>query len=346
MNPAISRRTPVRGRTTLLLTAALCLLCAGFADSASASKPAFLRVVTGDGKSLVSAKVYTGSTSIPTSPKADCFGPPGGSGKSQAVSGPNGLGIVADAARVLDRLRPLHITDQFSFGLGICGIGGASVPRSFSRFWEHRHNHVQTAVGGDQVTLAAGDRVLWGLTSCPYDPETERSDCPNELELRAPSRAKAGKPFRVRVIEWTQQGKRSPAQGATVLGSAPTDAKGFTTLSLGSSRKLVAARADAISSQPLSICVRAVIAQCKGARGLLVVGSPRRDSAAGTRGNDVIKPGGGNDAVIARAGNDRIGVRGGGRDFVNCGAGFDVVRAGKLDRVADNCERVRRKGRV
>lgn len=345
MKTAISRPGVGRLRATVALFGAAGAFCITPA-AAGASTASFLRVVTGDGKNLVHAKVYTGTTFVPTSPKADCFGPPGGSGKPAKVRGPNGLGVVADAARVLGRLRPLHVTDQFSFGLGLCGIGGASVPRSFTRFWELRVNHVQSAIGGDQVTLRRGNRALWGLTSCQYDPNTQRSDCPDELDLRAPSRAKSGKSFRVRVFEWTQDGKRSPAQGATVLGSAPTDAQGFTQVTLGSSRKLVATRGDAIASQPLNVCVKPVVSRCKGARGLLVAGSPKRDRVYGTRGNDVIKPGGGRDVVIARNGWDRIGVRGGGIDHVNCGPGVDLVRAGRLDRVAANCERVRRKGRV
>jgi len=47
-------------------------------------------------------------------------------------------------------------------------------------------------------------------------------------------------------------------------------------------------------------------------------------------------------AITAGAGNDRINVRDGQRDVVNCGRGFDRVKADRKDRIARNCESVKR----
>ena len=90
-------------------------------------------------------------------------------------------------------------------------------------------------------------------------------------------------------------------------------------------------------------------------------GGPGRDLIFAQRGVDTVYGGGGNDDLwaLARrdvtheagepadtvdggAGNDRIHVRDGEADTVTCGAGFDVVRADFKDKVATDCERVRR----
>ncbi|HEX2085244.1 MAG TPA: hypothetical protein VHF89_06140 [Solirubrobacteraceae bacterium] len=59
-------------------------------------------------------------------------------------------------------------------------------------------------------------------------------------------------------------------------------------------------------------------------------------------GRDRIVAGGGRDVVAAGAGNDVVGVRGGGADQVSCGPGADVVRADRRDRVAADCETIRK----
>lgn len=57
-----------------------------------------------------------------------------------------------------------------------------------------------------------------------------------------------------------------------------------------------------------------------------------RDQISGGQGNDVLRGGPGNDVIVA----------GGGADFVECGPGIDRVTADAVDRVARDCERVRR----
>jgi Ca2+-binding RTX toxin-like protein len=75
------------------------------------------------------------------------------------------------------------------------------------------------------------------------------------------------------------------------------------------------------------------------------------DKISGEGGNDVIVGGAGNDFILGGPGDDRISggtgndviIGGNGRDVIDCGAGNDTVEgAGPLDRIAKNCEHVRR----
>ena len=307
--------------------------------------PAKVRVVTGDGTTLVDVTQFTDTTAVPTSPQARCFfGGVGGSGKPATVEGPNALGIVADAARSRKRLRPLLITDEFSFGLGICGFGGAKADAN--HFWNVRVNHVALQVGGDQRQLNAGDKVLWSLIANPTCEPTPPYTCqpgPPELELRAPARAVKGEPFGVRVFEWSDSGKRTPAAGVSVTAaSAPTAADGSTTVILGQTRKLFAERAGAISASELNVCVAEILSGCPRFRGRILVGSGDAEMLRGSKGGDRIMPGADKDRVIARGGADLIRARRGGRDRINCGSGPDLVIADRRDIIAGGCERVRR----
>lgn len=70
----------------------------------------------------------------------------------------------------------------------------------------------------------------------------------------------------------------------------------------------------------------------------------------GTAGADVLTGGPGADRIYGRGGNDRLSGRGGndllvggaGRDTIACGTGRDTVQADALDRVARDCEVVKR----
>lgn len=64
---------------------------------------------------------------------------------------------------------------------------------------------------------------------------------------------------------------------------------------------------------------------------------------AGGPGTDGLTPGDGEDRVDGGSGRDSITVSGDGRvDRVQCGPGKDVVYADPVDRVARDCETVRR----
>ncbi|MDQ3573064.1 MAG: hypothetical protein M3383_09430 [Actinomycetota bacterium] len=75
-----------------------------------------------------------------------------------------------------------------------------------------------------------------------------------------------------------------------------------------------------------------------------IAGGSSGDRIAGDRGNDRLDGNSGSDRISGNSGNDRIGARDGKRDRINCGTGRDTVIADRSDRVARNCERVRRRG--
>ena len=62
----------------------------------------------------------------------------------------------------------------------------------------------------------------------------------------------------------------------------------------------------------------------------------------GGSGDDLLTGDGGRDTIRGGSGNDRINARDGRRDSISCGAGRDTVIADRCDRVAKDCERVRR----
>jgi hypothetical protein len=330
----------MRMSVSIAALASLLALAAFGAASAGATVGADLRVVGSSGQ-LDDLTQYSDTTTMPTSPQADCFGSgSGGSGQGVEVQGANALGIVVEAAKSRSALNPLLLTDKFvpdGFGLGVCGIGGQV--SSGSAFWYTKVNHTGLQVGGSQFPIHAGDQVLWYLS--PGFPP------PVELVLDAPVSAQSGVPFTVRVLAYGDDGTGVTAGGALISGgSAPvaTDASGNATMILTGTgpHELQATRGADIPSAVNDVCSFQAIGDCPAARGELIVGSDTADDITGTAGNDQIKPRGGDDAVRALAGDDRIDVRGGGRDRVNCGGGFDIVKLGKGDKAAKNCEKRRR----
>jgi hypothetical protein len=207
-----------------------------------------LRVVGAGGKALAEETLQTGTTKVPTSPKATCLGKgTGGSGRKVGVKGPTALGLLAQAAKSTPSLRPLLVTDAFEpeFGLGLCGIGGTEA--STKKSWYLKVNHRNPELGGAKVKLKEGDEVLWALEPFPY---------PNELALEAPTEATPGAPFVVRVFSYSDSGKRKPAAGATVPGAiAPTASDGRTTVVVTGPAELVARHGADIPSNGVAVCV-------------------------------------------------------------------------------------------
>ena len=74
-----------------------------------------------------------------------------------------------------------------------------------------------------------------------------------------------------------------------------------------------------------------------------VTGGAGNDKISGGAGSDDLAGGAGTDTVSGGAGADTINTRGGGRDTVDCGSGRDTVLVDKTDKVARNCEVVRRR---
>jgi hypothetical protein len=206
-----------------------------------------LRVVGKGGKALTEQTLSTGTTTVKTSKKANCFGAgTGGSGKSVTINGATALGLLGQASKTTGSLRPLLVTDAFDFGLGICGVGASKVSGKSS--WYLKVNHKGATVGGDAVKLKPGDEVLWDLApSYPY---------PDELSLVAPESALGGQPFQVTVYSYDEKGKRKPVSGATVTGaSGPTDSAGKATVTLSAPASLVATHGKDIPSPAEGVCI-------------------------------------------------------------------------------------------
>ena len=232
----------------LVATCALAFVLALSTAAVAVAKgvPADLRVVGSGGKVLTEQTLQAGTTSVPTSPKATCFGKgTGGSGKAVTVKGATALGLLGRAAKSTASLQPLLLTDAFDFGLGLCGIGGSEATKKLS--WYLKVNHVNPELGGDAVKLRAGDEVLWALAGFPY---------PDELALVAPDRVKAGQEFTVRVFAYDDKGKKKPAAGITVTGAErPTGGDGRTTVVLEKPRRLIARHGKDIPSNREGVCV-------------------------------------------------------------------------------------------
>lgn len=234
----------------LAAACALALVVSLLPAAAAVAKgvPAELRVVGKGGKVLSEQTLRTGTVSVKTSRAATCFGAgTGGSGKAAKIKGATAMGLLAQAAKRTPKLRPLSITDAFSFGLGICGVGNSTI-KGKKASWYLKVNHKAQQVGGDSVKLKPGDEVLWAYSSTyPY---------PNELALRAPEGAAAGTPFEVRVFSYDEKGKRKPVAGATVTGaSGPTDAAGRATVTLTAPGLLRATHGAEIPSAAAPVCV-------------------------------------------------------------------------------------------
>jgi hypothetical protein len=299
------------------------------AGALAGTTTAGVRVVNTAGTTLADQSQVTGDVTIKTDPGAQCFGPPGGSGDDVNVPGPSALGIVKDASVSTAALRPLSVTDQFSFGLGVCGIGGFTFNQGDTAFWYLKVNHVGAQVGGDQYIINSGDDVLWYL-SPTYSP------LPNELQLLAPSIAQSDQPFTVKVVSYDDSGQSSPVAGALVTGAQQsTGGDGTTTVRLTQSSVLQALHgADIPSNRPI-VCVRTAQGGCGTS------GTPRH-KIIGTNGPDRIRGTRMPDLVRARGGRDHVNTRGGLSDIVNCGRARDKAIVGPSD-ITRRCEKVIRK---
>ena len=224
------------------------VLCLALAVTASASATtATLRVVGKGNVVLSEGLVKTSNTSVKTSKQATCFGAgTGGSGKAVSLQGNTALGLLATGAKTISQLAPLSISDHFSFGLALCGVGKSVAKGQAS--WFLKVNHKGATVSGNKVKIKAGDEVLWDLApSYPY---------PEELVLSAPQQATAGVPFAVHVYAYNEKGQHKPMKGATVTGATgPTDAGGKVMVTLTEPTELSAAIGNAIPSAQEPVCL-------------------------------------------------------------------------------------------
>jgi hypothetical protein len=216
--------SPRRLVLACVLASALILPAVAQAHSVTAE----LRVVAGS-KTLADVRQSTFPATVKTDPKATCFGADnGGSGKRVQIPNNTALGLLADALRTVSTLRPLSITDAFTFGLGVCGIGGHVAHGD--GFWDLRRNHVDSKRAGDKLKVHDGDHVLWYLS--PSFPPGD------ELVLKVPRRAKPDTKVAATVYGYDLKGKRSPVAGAKVSHAAkPTNASGRTAVVFSSKGK-------------------------------------------------------------------------------------------------------------
>lgn len=309
---------------------ALLALLAALSLPASASAKADLRVVTADGKTLAEHRQYTHQTVVKTDPGAECFGEDtGGSGEVYKDSARTAAGQLFDAARNVEALKPIGVSDFFSFGLAICEIGG--IDPSPSGFWEVRVNHAAAQVGADQIPVNKGDEILWYEVTDFNDPPAP------ELALDAKPRTTSST-LEVTVLEYENDGTSSPAVGASVNGAAlPTNAQGKTTVALTKGKTdLKATRAGAIPSNVESVCRADALADCPRGHDREILGTRRADKVRDARGDTTIKTGNGGDKVVLRDnGSNRVFCGRGKRDVVIVQKGDDD------DRIASSCERVR-----
>ena len=247
--------------STRLWLAAACALAASFTVPATAgahSVTAELSVETSSGKFLADSEQKTSPASVKTDPGADCFGSgSGGSGDRVDVPNNTALGLLADALPDNPLLRPLSISDHFSFGLALCGIGGHVA--SGDGGWYLKEDHVGAQVGGDHLKVHDGDHVLWYLAPKAFPP-------PKELVLRAPNRAKPGDPVTVTVLEYNDKGTRDDDKGATLgHGADRTNAEGQAEVAFSSTgmHSLQAQDGSDIPSNVETICVKEDPSKCK-----------------------------------------------------------------------------------
>ncbi|HVV89052.1 MAG TPA: hypothetical protein VHB53_01035 [Solirubrobacterales bacterium] len=235
-----------------LRTVGACALvvCLALATAASASATrATLRVVGKGNVVLAEESIKAFDVSVKTSRQATCLGAgTGGSGKAVKLKGNTALGLLADGAKTIKPLAPLSLTDHFSFGLGLCGVGRSVAKGKAS--WYLKINHKGATVGGEKAKIKAGDEVLWDLApSYPY---------PEELVLSAPTQATAGVPFAVHVYAYDEKGRHKPVKGATVTGATgPTDAQGKVMVTVSEPTELSAALGKDIPSAQVPVCLGA-----------------------------------------------------------------------------------------
>jgi hypothetical protein len=310
--------------------AAACALAGALAAPAAAGAVAVNLHVEAGGTALAPGDAQVArSIATPTTHNPGCHG----SGKPASITGATPLGALVAAQDWRLELKPIEISDEFSFGLFVCGIGGFS--GSSDAYWLYKVNHVSPDVGGDAYKAHTGDDVLWFFQNTETGQNTG-----DELVVYAPARARPGEPVEVTVTAFGFDGKGKPAAGATVLANgaanATTDTAGKARITFGREGYLWvrAGRGPDVPSAVVKVCVRADLERCAPVRGKRIYGTVFDDRVRGTPGRDLIDTGGGDDV---------INVRGGRLDRVFCGPGTDLVRASRKDHVAGDCEDVRRR---
>ena len=235
----------------LNLALGLSLLLALLAGPAAAASnvPATVRVVTWEGKVLLDKAVKSGSVTVKTSEQADCLGGSPTNGR-QSIPGTTALGILQQASKKYEQVRPLLLSNAFDFGLGLCGVGDAVA--GGEQWWVLKLNHADSTAGGEGTVLKKNDVVLWYLAESYLQPT------PSELYLKAPAKVKRQKSTRVRVLAFDSAGKKKPVEGASIRNSnaEPTNANGYTRVKLNKKTKLIVRKSGFITSNRVVVKVK------------------------------------------------------------------------------------------
>jgi hypothetical protein len=315
-------------RRAALAACAFAVLAATPAFAASTTTQ--LRVEAG-GHDIGPGWVYAhDSVTYDTSTSPAC----GGSGDDGSISGPTALGLLIQGSDYTRKLDPVQVSDKFEFGPFVCGVG--SFPATDSAFWLYKVDHVAPEVGADQFPIdGSQEQVLWYLTDTATGTNTG-----NELFLSIGDNVvEAGSPTEVMVLEYDATGQSTPASGVRIIGGGDvmTDATGTAIVTFDAAGRefIRGVRGNDIPTDGTRLCVwEENESECDGFIAGRVVGTGDDDRITGTDDQD---------RIIGRNGDDRITSRGDDvADTVRCGPGDDVARADQLDRVARNCETVRR----
>jgi hypothetical protein len=222
-------------------TGALALLIAALACVPAAAKPVTVHVrVEGKNKTLLAGKFSVGVHKVDGSDgtgKHKCDGTNGG---ANAKPGPTLIGAFDIAVR--QKSIPWigkWSTDFEDFELD--KIGPDANDTAGGRYWGQALNLKDTQLGGCQIHVKDGDRVLIAYNSFGHP----------KLRLTGPKQVTAGKSFEVTVTNG-ETGK--PFKGAAVHGKT-TGAKGHAkiTLSKAGDHRLKARAKDAIRSAVLKV---------------------------------------------------------------------------------------------
>ena len=309
-----------------------CTIAVAAASSASAASVTSQLRVEADGHDVGPGWQYAhDSVTYDTSESSAC----NGTGESGSIDGPTALGLLVQGADYTRRLRPVQISDEFEFGPFVCGVG--RFESSDTAFWLYKVDHVSPEVGGDQFPInSSGREVLWYLMNTASGANTG-----NELFLSVGDTVvEAGSPVNVTVLEYDATGESTPAAGVRIVGGGDelTDASGVATLVFDEpGRQFIrGVRGIDIPTDALRLCVwEESRTECDMFVSGRVVGTHDDDRIRGTD-----EP----DRIIGRDGDDRLTSRGDDvADAVRCGPGNDVARVDRLDRVARNCEKVKRR---
>jgi hypothetical protein len=229
----------------------------------------------------------------------------------------------------------VRISDEFDFGLLVCGVG--DFESSDTAFWLYKVDHVSPEVGGEQFPInSSGHEVLWYFMNTVTGANTG-----NELFLSVGQKVvQTGEPVEVTVLEYDASGQSTPAAGVQIMGGGNpvTDAAGHATVSFDQTGRqfIRGSRGIDIPTDGVRLCAwQESATECETFIAGRVVGTREDDRIRGTDDPD---------RIIGRDGDDRLTSRGDDEaDAVRCGPGNDVARVDRIDRVARNCEKVRRR---